>query len=762
MPAQFTSFTFVDKKLAMNTKSGQTPNIFSKFPVSGMTCSSCAINVQKVLNSQQGVVNATVNLLNNSASINYNPEITSPVKLREAIKSAGFDMQIDTPDLTSDKLELINAGMRDKARINMFLSLLFSMPVLVISKLFMEMPHGNIIMWLLTTPVIFIFGRQFFVNAYKQALHWRANMDTLVALSTGVAYIFSMFTTIYPSFWYQHGKEAHVYFETAAIIISFILIGKYLEEKAKSNTSSAIRLLMGLQPKFVNRISADGVVTSIPLELAERDDLLQIKPGEKIPVDGMVEEGYSHVDESMITGEPIPVEKRKGDNVVSGTVNQKGNLHVRALKVGKDTLLASIIETVQKAQASRAPLQKLVDKISSIFVPVVLAIAIISFVAWQFSGNPNAFTHGLIAFISVLVIACPCALGLATPTAITVALGKGATNGILIKDAESIETAHAVNAVVLDKTGTITLGKPVVTSQLWSKSNPTWLKSILHAIESKSEHPLAGAICQKLKEQTLLPVKTEGFESITGSGATAIARGETWYVGNLQLIESNNIVIPEEWTLEIKEMYDNANTVIYFGNNTGVKGVMAISDEVKPSSARAIKQLQQDGIEVHMLTGDNQLTATAIAMQTGITNFRASMLPSEKASYVKELQANGMTVCMVGDGINDSEALALANVSIAMGTGTDVAMEVAKITLPSADLMQVSKAIKLSKETTRIIRQNLFWAFFYNVTAIPVAAGLLYPFTGFMLSPMIAGAAMALSSVSVISNSLRLKSIKTT
>ncbi|MFM2307013.1 MAG: Cation-transporting ATPase PacS, partial [Bacteroidota bacterium] len=608
--------------------------------------------------------------------------------------------------------------------------------------------------WALATPVVLWFGKDFFINAWKQTRHRSANMDTLVALSTGVAYLFSVFNTVLPHFWHQRGLHAHVYFEASAVVVAFILLGKMLEEKAKGNTSSAIKKLMGLQPKTVTVVHAGGHTTETSIDKVMVGDVLLVKPGEKIAVDGIVTDGESYVDESMLSGEPAPVLKKKEDKVFAGTINQKGSFRFSALKVGSQTMLAQIIKAVQDAQGSKAPVQKLVDRIAAVFVPVVIVIALIAFVAWWLLGGENGFTQGLIALVTVLVIACPCALGLATPTAIMVGVGKGAEMGILLKDAESLELAKKANVVVLDKTGTITEGKPMVTGIKWVKEDE-YLKQILYTIESKSEHPLADAVVKHFKGA--LPVLLSKFESITGKGVSAVVIADTYYVGTRKLLEENGVYISNELLAVATVWSHEAKTVIWFANSKQALAVLAISDKVKDTSATAIAQLKQMGIAVHMLTGDNEATAQAIALQTGIDNYKAEVLPQQKAEFIKQLQASGKVVAMVGDGINDSTALAQADVSIAMGTGSDIAMDVARMTIISSELTKIPQAIHLSRQTVATIRQNLFWAFIYNIIGIPVAAGLLYPFNGFLLNPMLAGAAMALSSVSVVSNSLRLK-----
>jgi len=597
-------------------------------------------------------------------------------------------------------------------------------------------------------------GKDFFINAWKQVKHRSANMDTLVALSTGIAYLFSVFNMLFPQFWHQRGLHAHVYFEAAAVIVAFILLGKMLEEKAKGKTSSAIKKLMGLQPKTVIVIQSDGTEKQTFVEDVTVDDIILVKPGEKIAVDGTLIKGSSYVDESMLTGEPVPVLKNINDKVYAGTINQKGSFQFKALKIGKETMLAHIIKTVQDAQGSKAPVQKLVDKIAGIFVPIVIGIAILTFVLWQIFGVDNGMVQGLLAAITVLVIACPCALGLATPTAIMVGVGKAAENGILIKDAESLELAKKVTAVVLDKTGTITEGKAVVTDVYWHNDN-SGTASILYSIEKKSEHPLADAVVKNFSKTEV--VELSSFESVTGKGVRATYLGENYFVGNMTFIKEQNISIDDMLLEKATAWTKEAKTVIWFTDSEQVLSIIAISDTIKTTSLSAIQQLHQMGIEVYMLTGDNESTAKAIAEKTGIDKFQANMLPQDKAAFIKELQQQGKIVAMAGDGINDSTALATADVSIAMGKGSDIAMDVAKMTIVSSDLNKIPMAIRMSKQTVATIKQNLFWAFIYNVIGIPIAAGILYPVNGFLLNPMIAGAAMAMSSVSVVSNSLRLK-----
>ena len=731
------------------------------FPVSGMSCASCAISVETMLQSEPGVINAAVNYANSSAAVTYDPDVADLNHFKQSIQSVGYDLIIEDEKNSAGEIENIKQSEFKKLRRRTFLSIIFSVPIVLIGMIFMNVPYADFIMWVLATPVVFVFGQQFFINAWKQAKHRSANMDTLVALSTGIAYLFSVFNTLYPQFWTSRGLESHVYFEAAAVIISFILLGKMMEERAKANTSSAIKKLIGLQPKTVTKINEEGIESVIQISDVNVDDLLLVKPGEKIPVDGKVISGNSFVDESMISGEPIPAEKKKGEKVFAGTINQKGSFVFKATKVGSDTLLAHIIKMVQEAQGSKAPVQKLVDKIASIFVPVVIGIAILSFIAWVIFGGENAVTYGLLALITVFVIACPCALGLATPTAIMVGVGRGAENGILIKDAESLEQAKNINAIILDKTGTITEGKPEVLDIFWSEAtNIQELSSVFYSLESKSEHPLADAISKYFISKNISKIAANGFESLTGAGVSAIVNDEKYFAGSFQLMGENHVFISEEMRTKTEKWLKDSFTVIWFANETNALAAVAIADKIKSTSKQAVQKLQQMGIEVYMVTGDNEKTAAAVSKKVGIKNFKAQVLPNEKADFVKDLQSRGLKVAMVGDGINDSQALALADVSIAMGKGTDIAMDVAKMTLISSDLNHIPEAIKLSKKTVKVVHQNLFWAFIYNVIGIPIAAGILYPFTGFLLNPMIAGAAMALSSVSVVSNSLRLKFIK--
>ncbi|HEX8016267.1 MAG TPA: heavy metal translocating P-type ATPase [Flavobacterium sp.] len=730
------------------------PTVKASFPVLGMICASCAGSAESVVRYVPGVVNSSVNFATGNLSVEYFPNMTDANAIRKAVQAGGYDLLIEDESKQQETLEAIHEKKFKQLKNKTTWAIILSLPVVVIGMFFMDMPYANEIMLVFSTPVVLWIGRDFFINAWKQTKNKSANMDTLVALSTGIAYLFSVFNMVFMDFWMARGIHPHVYFEAAAVIIAFILLGKLLEEKAKGNTSTAIKKLMGLQPKTVIVIQKDGTEKQTAIEDVNAGDIILVKPGEKIAVDGMVISGNSYVDESMLSGEPVPVLKKEKEKVFAGTINQKGSFQFEAVKVGKETMLAQIIRMVQDAQGSKAPVQKLVDKIAGIFVPVVIGIAIFTFILWLILGGDNGVVQGLLAAVTVLVIACPCALGLATPTAIMVGVGKGAESGILIKDAESLELAKKVQAIILDKTGTITEGKPEVTGITWLNNDDT-TKNILLSIEKQSEHPLAEAVVKNL--EGISTVSLSGFDSITGKGAKADYNNETYYVGNKKLLFENNISIPAQLQSQADEWGKESKTVIWFANSKEALSVVAISDKIKETSVAAIKELQDMGIDLYMLTGDNEATAKAIAEQTGIGHYKAEVLPHQKAEFVKELQAQGKVVAMVGDGINDSTALATADVSIAMGKGSDIAMDVAKMTIISSDLTKIPQAIRLSKQTVATIKQNLFWAFIYNLIGIPIAAGILYPINGFLLNPMIAGAAMALSSVSVVSNSLRLK-----
>ena len=732
----------------------EVTTIKKTIPVLQMTCASCAISTESIVKFLPGIVSSQVNYATATLTVEYIPSLVTVNQMRQAVQSIGYDLFIEEGNENSETLEELHQKKYNLLKKKTIGAVFLTLPLVIIAMFFMDIPYANYIMWVLSTPVILGFGKDFFINAWKQTKHGSANMDTLVALSTGVAYIFSVFNTLFPDYWHSKGLHAHVYFESAAVVIAFILLGKLLEENAKGNTSSAIKKLIGLQPKTVNVIDAEQNQIALPIEQVEVGMTIIVKPGDKVAVDGIVTQGSSFVDESMLSGEPLAVKKEVNDKVFSGTINQKGSFQFKAEKIGSDTMLAQIIKMVQEAQGSKAPVQKLVDKIAGIFVPIVIGIAILSLISWVILGGENGFTQGILALVTVLVIACPCALGLATPTAIMVGVGKGAEQGILIKDAESLELAKKVDAIILDKTGTITYGKPTVTNSKWLDENDI-LKQILLSIEKQSEHPLAEAVVNYLKD--INTVHIHHIESLTGKGVKANYKDINYLVGNQKLLTENQILIDNSLKEQADKWLHEAKTVIWFADDKKALAVLAIADEIKETSIEAIKELQKMGIEVHMLTGDNYNTAKAIAEKTGISSFKGEVLPKDKADFVKELQAQGKIVAMVGDGINDSTALAHANVSIAMGKGSDIAIDVAKMTIISSDLMKISTSIKLSKNTVNTIKQNLFWAFIYNVVGIPIAAGILYPINGFLLNPMIAGAAMALSSISVVGNSLRLK-----
>lgn len=739
------------------SKSLNTKLVRETFPVLEMTCGACAVSVESMLKNTSGVKDAGVNYANQTAWVEYDPQQTNPTELQNSVRSIGYDLVVNVENPEEVQQEAQHKQYEEIKTRAVWTSVL-AVPIMIIGMFLMDLPYGNYISMALAAPVVFYFGRNFFVNAWKQARHGKANMDTLVALSTGIAFLFSAFNTFFPEFWHTRGLHAHVYFEAAVVVIAFISLGKLLEERAKSNTSSAIKKLMGLQPKSV-KIVSEGKEQEIPIASVKVGNIIVVRPGEKIPVDGIVTEGSSYVDESMISGEPVPTAKSSGAKVFAGTINQKGSFQFEAKKVGGDTILAHIIKMVQQAQGSKAPVQKLVDKIAGIFVPVVIGISILTFITWLILAGEQAFTHALLTSVTVLVIACPCALGLATPTAIMVGVGKGAENNILIKDAESLELAHKVNAVVLDKTGTITEGKPVVTDLIWNDDKQIH-KEILFTLESQSEHPLADAVTARLKEEKIPGAKLESFESHTGLGVKGSFNGTEYFVGSKKLIKAKSIALSNDLSSLAGRLQSEAKTVIYFSDSKSVLAIIAIADKIKSTSRAAIENLQQRGIDVYMLTGDNEQTAKAIAAQAGVNHYKAEVLPSFKSEFVKQLQQEGKTVAMVGDGINDSQALAQADVSIAMGKGSDIAMDVAKMTLITSDLQSIPKALTLSSKTVNAIKQNLFWALIYNLIGIPVAAGILFPVNGFLLNPMIAGAAMALSSVSVVTNSLRLKKSK--
>lgn len=657
--------------------------------------------------------------------------------------SGGYDLIIEEENLKEERREEAQHQHYRKLKMQVVGAWVFAVPMLLLSMVFMHVPYSSEIQLLLTLAVMILFGGSFYTGAWKQAKLGRSNMDTLVALSTSIAFLFSAFNTFFPEFWYSRGLEPHVYYEASVVIIAFVLTGKLMEERAKGNTTAAIKKLMGLQPK-VARVLRNGIEEEILIDQLQVDDLVVVRPGEQIPVDGVLAEGDSFVDESMISGEPIPVDKKKGDKVLAGTINQRGSFIIKASQVGSETVLARIIRMVQEAQGSKAPVQRIVDRVTGIFVPVVLGIAVLTFVLWMVIGGTEYFSYAMLSAVSVLVIACPCALGLATPTALMVGIGKAASQHILIKDAVALEQMRKVNVVVLDKTGTLTEGHPTVSGWLWAQTQEECFKNVLLAAELKSEHPLAGAIVASLKdEEKVVPAPLESFESITGKGIKVVYEGDLFWVGSHKLLKDFDAVVTDVMADMLVQYESEGNGIIYFGRRNQLLAIIAVTDPVKSTSAEAVKELRRQGIDICMLTGDGQRTALAVAGKLGIDRFVADALPDDKEDFIRELQLQGKTVAMVGDGINDSQALALADVSIAMGKGTDIAMDVAMVTLMTSDLLLLPKAFDLSKQTVKLIHQNLFWAFIYNLIGIPIAAGVLFPLNGLLLNPMLASAAMA-------------------
>ena len=722
------------------------------YPVTGMSCASCAARVNKVLNGHCGVYEASVNYASATARVVYNPALCTPAALKTAVQGAGYDLLTYT---TSDDEAADKKRQSEYARLRRQTigAVSLAVPIMILSMCCMDVPGVKYAVWLLSTVVVAWPGRRFYSSAWKQLRHRAANMDTLVACSTGVAYLFSLFNLFFPEVWLSRGIEPHIYFESVGVIIAFIMLGRLLEARAKQKTSTAIRKLMGLQPKMVT-VATESGEKRIPIGEARPGDILIVKPGERIAADGTVTEGTSYVDESTLTGEPLPASKQEGSQVFAGTVNRDGALRVRAGKTGQDTMLSQIIRMVQDAQGSKARVQQLVDRIAGVFVPAIVALSVLTFILWYVLAPEYGFVHGILSMVTVLIIACPCALGLATPTALIVGIGKGAENGILIKDATTLEVARKVDTIVLDKTGTVTEGHPVVTEEYW-RTTSSDLRDIFYSLERMSTHPLAAAVTSFHNGGHNLPVSD--FENIPGKGVKGSVGGKTYFAGSLALMLEHQIEIDREVRERAEAWSQEAKTLVWFSDSQRIHALVAVTDKVKNTSTAAVAALREAGIEVYMLTGDNEASAAAVARHVGITHFRAQMLPADKAAFIEQLQREGHTVGMVGDGINDSAALARADLSIAMGKGSDIAMDASMVTILSSDLMRLPEAIRLSQLTFRAIRQNLFWAFIYNLIAIPVAAGVLYPLNGFLLNPMIGGAAMALSSVSVVTNSLRLK-----
>ena len=717
--------------------------------ITGMHCASCAAVINKALSKTKGVKEANVNFSTAKATIGYDASQIKEKELIEIIKGKGYGAKnLDEKDAFEKQLE--NQKKEIKKYRNTFLfSLIFAIPAFIIGMVFMWLnigfPYSDYILWFLATPIQFIVGWQFYKGTWNALKNKSANMDSLIALGTSAAYFFSVYNVLF-------NPERGQYFETSAILITLVIMGRWFEAIAKGKTSDAIKKLMSLSPKTAV-VKRKGKEIKISIDDVLVGDLVIVKPGEKIPVDGVVVEGNSSVDESMITGESIPVEKGGKDPVFSATINKHGSFIFKATKVGANTTLAQIIKLIDEAQGKKAPIQRFADVVAAYFVPIVIVISAITFVSWYFIFD-SGVSFALITSVAVLVIACPCALGLATPTAIMVGTGKGAKNGILIKGGDSLETAHKLKYVIFDKTGTITKGTPEVTDIIAFDDNKEKnVVKIAVSMEKTSEHPLAEAIVKKSVGLKLS--KTHNFKAIPGYGVSANIGSKKYFLGNLKLMKKSKINV-SSYNDKISELESQGKTVMILSDKKKALGLIAVADVIRETSKQAIKNLQDLGIDVYMITGDNERTAKAIAQKAGIKNIFAEVLPEDKADYVKKLQKKGR-VAMIGDGINDAPALAQADIGIAMGSGTDVAMETGNIVLMKNDLLDVAKAIRLSRLTMSKIKQNMFWALFYNVLGIPIAAGVLYPFTGWLLSPIIAGAAMAFSSVSVVSNSLLLK-----
>ncbi|WP_035567972.1 heavy metal translocating P-type ATPase [Hymenobacter sp. IS2118] len=740
--------------------------------IEGMTCASCASFVEKSLSRTPGVQRAVVNFATEKATVDYLPAQATPATLKEAVVQAGYGVTERKPDTSAadrqaeiDQQKTLAYGKLKRrfwvaaglAAVIMPLSMLMLWPAMMAR---INMQWLNYALLLLTLPVLAYSGREFYTSAWNGFRHRSANMDTLIAVGTGAAFLYSLAATVVPGFFTSRGLMPEVYYDTTATIIALILLGKVLELRAKTQTSAAMKALIGLQAKTARVVRSNGQEMDVPIEQVQLNDLIVVRPGEKVATDGLIEEGHSAVDEAMLTGESLPVEKKAGDPVFGATLNKTGSFRFRVTKVGADTMLSQIVKLVEDAQGSRAPIQRLADKVSAIFVPTVVVIAILTFVLWfDLAPAESRLPLALVNFVAMLIIACPCALGLATPTAIMVSTGKGAEHGVLIRNAEALEKAYQVNTVLLDKTGTITRGEPAVTDFVPAAGQDTsTLLQVVAAVERQSEHPLAEAVVRYAEAQQAAVLTATGFRAIEGKGAEATVNGQAVLIGNFRLLDEAGISLSPAVRQQADELLAQAKTVLYVAVDKQAVGLVGVADTVRETSAAAIQRLQAMGIEVVMMTGDNPQTAAQVAGQVGVTRYFAEVLPADKAGKVKELQAEGRIVAMVGDGINDAPALAQADIGLAMGGGTDVAMEAASITLMRSDLQGVVTAIELSRQTIRTIKQNLFFAFVYNTLGIPVAAGLLYPFFGILLSPMLAAGAMALSSVSVLTNSLRLRS----
>jgi Cu+-exporting ATPase len=743
-------------------------------PVQGMTCASCVNKVEKALKSQKGVIQASVNFATERATVEYIPEEVSIRDLKKAVQDAGYqvlEVKVGESTLREEDIvereRLAREAELSRLRWKFVSGAILLVPILILMygasllEKWLGLSRGMnfFIQFLLATPVQFWAGWQFYAGFWKAARHKTSDMNTLIAIGTSAAYLYSLIVTFVPHLIMVRGLMIDVYFDTSAAIIVLILLGRFLEARAKGKTSEAIKKLIGLSPKTA-RVIRNGHEVDVPIEEVIPGDLVVVRPGEKVPVDGVVREGYSSVDESMVTGESLPVEKKSGDSVIGATINKTGTFKFEATKVGKNTVLSQIVRLVQEAQGSKPPIARLVDIIASYFVPVVILIAIITFVVWYFLGPHPALTYAFLNFVAVLIIACPCALGLATPTSIMVGTGKGAENGILIRGAEALETAHQLNTIVLDKTGTLTRGEPSVTDVIESEGFTKREILILAASAEKgSEHPLGEAIVTKAKEDQLTLLDPKNFQAIVGYGIEATIDSREVLLGNLRLMEERKVRL-NGLLGKAEELSGEGKTPMFLAVDGKTAGLIGVADTLKENSKEAVGILHSMGIEVIMITGDNRRTAEAIAKQIGIDRTLSEVLPEGKANEVKKLQAQGRKVGMVGDGINDAPALAQADVGIAIGTGTDVAMESSDITLIGGDLRGVVTAIALSKATIRNIKQNLFWAFAYNTLLIPMAAGVLFPFFGILLHPIFAAGAMAFSSVTVVSNALRLRRFK--